>query len=388
MGNKQWLPVFGLALLAWGCDEGRSPVASPEYDAGRVVASIPLEFSEGIMTPDSGTLYVMNCYGHFVSVVDGRSHEVVETIDLGETETTGTGFLDCDLAITPDGRSLYVNQNQTDEIIAISTSGNQVSRVIPVGRGPGGISISPDGRFAYVANIDGSGANAEDISVISTSSNEVVGAVPIPDRLRPLGMFIPPGSRRGFAVGWDSSKIAVVDLSAREVTKTVGTGLAQSGYAAVRSSRDGSRLYVGYAGAGALIVVDTASLEVAADLAVRLGPYPSFAVHPDRDLVYAALPDSDYVSVWDVPAAAVRETIPAGRFPGTVGMTPGGETLYVANLIDETVSAIDLETHEVAATIPVGSSPAIALVSPDGRFVYVANSDRTISVIDRLPQEP
>ena len=236
MGNKQWLPVFGLALLAWGCDGGRSPVASPAYDAGRVVASIPLEFSEGIMTPDSGTLYVMNCYGHFVSVVDGRSHEVVETIDLGETETTGTGFLDCDLAITPDGRSLYVNQNQTDEIIAISTSGNQVSRVIPVGRGPGRITISPDGRFAYVANIDGSGA--EDISVISTSSNEVVGAIAIADRLRPLEMFIPPGSRLGFAIGWDSSKIAVVDLAARKVTETVDTGLAQSGYAAGSPTHD------------------------------------------------------------------------------------------------------------------------------------------------------
>ena len=339
------------------------------------------------MTPDSGTLYVMNCYGHFLSVVDGRSHEVVETIDLGETETTGTGFLDCDLAITPDGRSLYVNQNQTDEIIAISTSANQVSRVIPVGRGPGRISISADGRFAYVANLDGSGANAGDVSVISTSSNEVVGAIPIPDRLRPLEMFIPPAGRWGFVIGWDSSKIAVVDLAAREVAKMVGTGLAQSEYAVVRASRGGSRMYVGYAGAGALIVVDTVSLEVAAHIAVPLGQYPSFAVSPDGDLVYAALPDSGYVSVWDVPAAAVTETIPTGSFPATLGMTPGGETLYVANLLDETVSAIDLETHEVSATIPVGSSPVIALVSPDGRFVYVANGDETISVIDRLPRE-
>ena len=387
MGTTLLPRVFGLALLACGCDGGRSPVASPEYDAGRVVASIPVEFSEGIMTPDSGTLYVMNCYGHFVSVVDGRSHEVVETIDLGETETTGTGFLDCDLAITPDGRSLYVNQNQTDEIIAISTSANQVSRVIPVGRGPGGISISPDGRFAYVANLDGSGANAGDVSVISTSSNEVVGAIAVPDRLRPMEMFIPPDGRWGFAIGWDSSKIAVVDLAAREVAKTVDTGLAQSGYAVVRASRDGSRLYVGYAGAGALIVVDTEALEVAAGIPLPLGPYPSFAVNPEGDLVCAALPDSGYVSVWDVPAAEVTETIPAGRFPATLGMTPGGETLYVANLLDETVSAIDLETHEVVATIPVGSSPVIALVSPDGRFVYVANSDHTISVIDRVPQE-
>ena len=256
-----------------------------------------------------------------------------------------------------------------------------------MGRGPGGISISPDGRFAYVANLDGSGANAGDVSVISTSSNEVVGAIAIPDRLRPMEMFIPPDGRWGFAIGWDSSKIAVVDLAAREVTKMVGTGLAQSGYAVVRASGDGRRLYVGYAGAGALIVLDTASLEVAAHIAVPLGPYPSFAVNPDGGLVYAALPDSGYVSVWDVPAAAARETIPAGRFPATLGLTPGGETLYVANLLDETVSAIDLETHEVAATFPVGGSPAIALVSPDGRFVYVANGDETISVIDRLPRE-
>ena len=50
--------TVALAALACACDDGHSPAASTPFDAGRVVAEIPLEFSEGVMSPDGSYVAV------------------------------------------------------------------------------------------------------------------------------------------------------------------------------------------------------------------------------------------------------------------------------------------------------------------------------------------
>jgi YVTN family beta-propeller protein len=56
---------------------------------------------------------------------------------------------------------------------------------------------------------------------------------------------------------------------------------------------------------------------------------------------------------------------------------------YVSNFADNTVSVVDLVTHQVVATIPAGKHPRQVVLSPDGKRAYVCNQDdRTVIVID------
>ncbi|MBO0759270.1 MAG: hypothetical protein J2P54_25805 [Bradyrhizobiaceae bacterium] len=59
------------------------------------------------------------------------------------------------------------------------------------------------------------------------------------------------------------------------------------------------------------------------------------------------------------------------------------QNAYVANDFSNTVSVVDTATNTVAATIPVGRGPVGVTVSPDGSKAYVTNHfSNTLSVID------
>jgi YVTN family beta-propeller protein len=67
------------------------------------------------------------------------------------------------------------------------------------------------------------------------------------------------------------------------------------------------------------------------------------------------------------------------------------QNAYITNFGDNTVSVIDTTTNTVVATIPVGRTPTGVAVTPDGSKVYVTNQDfsmgpaGTVSVISTAP---
>jgi YVTN family beta-propeller protein len=98
---------------------------------------------------------------------------------------------------------------------------------------------------------------------------------------------------------------------------------------------------------------------------------------------------SDTVSVIDTKPNKVIATIPVGKSPYGVAVSPDGSKVYIANenlFVGNpgSVSVIDALTKKETAKIPVGIEPTGVGVSPDGSRVYVANLDNnTVSVIDK-----
>jgi len=107
------------------------------------------------------------------------------------------------VAITPDKAKLFISSTGVDTITAISipnllkftrtqnhsfandlsASANYVTRRIPVGRNPRGIALSKDGKFLYVAN-----RMDDSISVVSTATDKVVSVWDLggPKEITPL----------------------------------------------------------------------------------------------------------------------------------------------------------------------------------------------------------
>ena len=57
----------------------------------------------------------------------------------------------------------------------IATATNTVVATVPVGPGPSGVAVTPDGKHVYVTNV----CNSNTVSVIATASNTVVATVPV-----------------------------------------------------------------------------------------------------------------------------------------------------------------------------------------------------------------
>src|SRR5215471_13763668 len=62
-------------------------------------------------------------------------------------------------------QTAYVSNFSDDSLSVIDTPTNQAIAVVPVGRGPVGVAVSPDGRTVYVTN-----SGADTVSVIDTKT--------------------------------------------------------------------------------------------------------------------------------------------------------------------------------------------------------------------------
>ena len=75
------------------------------------------------------------------------------------------------IAITPDGKTAYVANLDSGTVTPIRTATNTALPPIKAGRHPDAIAITPDGKTAYVAN-DGSGT----VTPIRTATNTALHA--------------------------------------------------------------------------------------------------------------------------------------------------------------------------------------------------------------------
>jgi YVTN family beta-propeller protein len=78
-----------------------------------------------------------------------------------------------------------VTINFPNNVSVIDTATNTVVATIPVGMGPIGIAITPDGTRAYVTN-----DVSNTVSVIDTAANTVVETIPV--GVRPVAVAITP----------------------------------------------------------------------------------------------------------------------------------------------------------------------------------------------------
>jgi YVTN family beta-propeller protein len=89
----------------------------------------------------------------------------------------------------------------------------------------------------------------------------------------------------------------------------------------------------------------------------------------------------------EVARPALGATIPVGKTPGFVAVSPDGGHAYIANSEAHVITVVDTTVNQVTATIPIAAGPPQFLTfTPDGRTLYVTifNDQGTIQEIDAL----
>ena len=135
--------------------------------------------------------------------------------------------------------------------------------VVPVGRGPEGFDVSPDGKQLWTAHM-GDGR----ISVIDVASKKVVATIDAgaraPNRLK----FTPDG-KLALVSEIGGGGLVVVDTATRSVTKRLTLGRGASG---ILIPPDGTRAYVALTGDNAVAVIDLKTLAEVDRLKTGSGP--------------------------------------------------------------------------------------------------------------------
>lgn len=269
--------------------------------------------------------YVANNNDNTVSVIDTATHSVIATVPVGASPE--------EIAVTPNGRFVYLTNQLGNSVSVIDAASNTVAATIPLGSFPTSIAMHHTGAFAFVTT---SGAN---ISVIDTATNTVVNGITVNF---PVDLALSPNGDLGYVTH-----------------SSVVNGVT---------------------------VINTATSSVVTNIPLPADVTVSAAVSPNGAFVYVtclSVATGSKLAVIDTATNNVVTIVPLpATFAPGVAFTPDGAFAWVANNgggvccgggpAPSSVSVIDTATHTEVARMPVGSPNAIA-VTPDGAFVYVTD---------------
>jgi 6-phosphogluconolactonase len=315
------------------------------------ISAYDIDATTGALTPVPGSPFAVGSVSSSVAVSPNGRFAYVAAVNpftgMGNVSaytinaTTGAltpvpgspfaaGLASSSVAVSPNGQFAYVtNGSDGDQGIVGSVSAYTINAMTgaltPVpgspftaGLGPRSVAVSPDGQFAYVANVF-----SKDIAVYAI--NATTGALtPVP------GSPFAVGSSPGSVTVHPSGQFAYVTM-------------------------DGVAAYTINATTGALTPVP------GSPFATEAFPAASVTVHPSGQFVYTAIPFSGVAAYTINATTGALAPLPGSPFaagfqPNSVAVSANGQFAYVANENSRDVSAYTIDATTGALT-PVPGSP-------------------------------
>jgi YVTN family beta-propeller protein len=168
-----------------------------------------------------------------------------------------------------------------------------------------------------------------------------------------------------------------------------------------RSTPPSTRIYVTNEASGDLSVIDVTSQSVVATIPVGKRPR-GIRVSPDKSALYVALsgspiagpgvdestlppPDrrADGIGVVDTASNKLLRILTSGHDPEQLDVTADGRRLFVSNEDAAKTTIIDIASGKTLQEVPVGDEPEGVTLRPDGKVVYVTSeADGAVFAID------
>ena len=246
----------------YGAQNPGSSISVIDIDSGKETRRVDLgalHRPHGVIVSSGGFVYLTIEANRALARYDPASGTVDWIMGTGEA---GTHMV----VGTADGSTLFTSNIGSDSVTSFRrAAGAQAWTVtrIPVGKGPEGIDLSPDGKELWTAHSrDGR------VSVIDVASGQVTATLDIRTKRSNRLRFTPDG-RLVLVSDLDAGELIAIDAVSRKEVKRVALGRAPSGILVLP---DSSRAYVALTGENALAVVDIKTLEPAGRVPTGAGP--------------------------------------------------------------------------------------------------------------------
>ncbi len=170
------------------------------------------------------------------------------------------------LVINKDQTRIYTANIFSDSVGVMEpmgAGGNWHYTVVPVGKRPEGIDLSPDGKEVWTAHSQDGG-----VSVIDTDTKKVVATIPALTKHSNRLKFTPDG-KLVLISDAESSQVLAIDAKERKLVKRIPVGNTPLG---IQVTPDGKRAYIACAQDGKVAIVDLATLSQVG--AIEVGPGP------------------------------------------------------------------------------------------------------------------
>jgi DNA-binding beta-propeller fold protein YncE len=201
----------------------------------------PLVAPHGLQLAPDGFIYLTCENSGVVAIIDRRRRAVVGTIETGSTNAHR-------LALAPDGRTLYTENEEDASISVIDVERRRLLRRVPTPHPLAGIAISPDGKFVVAVS-----DNEPVLFWIDTASHELARTVALDGAQVPaqIARFSPDG-RTLLITSVRGGTATLIDAPfGRQVTLPVGKQPMDATF-------HGGLLFVACQGDGSVHIIDVA----------------------------------------------------------------------------------------------------------------------------------
>ena len=260
----------------------------------------------------------------------------------------------------------YVVNHGSDTVTPLDTATNTTGTPIHLGGTPPssyGVAITPDGRTAYVSN-----EQDNDVKVIDTATNKVVATVPV--GLAPFDIAITPNGATAYVANESDGTVTPIDTATNTAGTAITVAIAPEQLAV---TPDGATVYVVDDASGAVTPISTATDTAGTPITVGSNP-DAIAITPDGSTAYVANSFSNTVTPINIATNIAGTPIAVGSRPDAIAITPNGATAYVVNGLDATVTPIATATNTTGTPIGVSPSSEKIAITPDGSTAYVTSS--------------
>ena len=180
-------------------------------------------------TKDARTIFTSNIGGDSVSAIqqgaDGAWTQTVIPVGKGPEG----------IDLSPNGREVWSAHSRDGGVSIIDVASKKVVQTINIGtKRSNRIKLTPDGKFALVSDLD-----AGELVVLDAPARKEIKRIPLGKM--PEGILMPPTGGVAYVAVNGDNFIAVIDLKTWQVTKKISTGTGPDGMAWVDRERDDRR---------------------------------------------------------------------------------------------------------------------------------------------------
>ncbi len=287
--------------------------------------------------------YVGNFKDNTVSVIDTEAGAVVATIPV----VAGPHGM----AVSPDGRNIYVSGDLASTVSVIDTASDRVTQTIEVGKAPHGVAMKADGKLLLVAVY-----GDDRVAFVDTSTRAVIGTVMV---AKPHNIAIAPDDKVAYIGSQEPGHFAlvVVDLVTRAVVRSVRLDKAPRG---LEFGNDGKALHYTLAGVNAIQVLDSASDKVVAEIPTGASPHMA-GYYRGATVGVSVIQGPGELLLFNPATNAAVRSVAVGKQPHWVATAGDGKKAYVTNEGSNDITVVDLASGQTK-TIAVGNAPRKVVV--------------------------
>ena len=298
-------------------------------------------------------IWVTNEKDDTISVIDVATLEVTRTIPVGE-RPRGITF-------SKDFSRVYICASDSDAVQVMDPESGEILHDLPSGEDPEQFVLHPDDRHLYIANEDDAVT-----TVVDTETRTVVAQINV--GIEPEGMGVSPDGKIVVTTSETTNMAHWIDTA---TNKIFANTLVDSRPRHAEFTKLTNELWVSAEIGGTVSVFDAATQGekakirfeipgVNADLIQPVG----FEFTPDEKIAFVALGPSNHVAVVNAETYAVEGYILTGRRVWHMAFSADHSLLFTTNGVSGDVTVIDVASRSALKSIKVGRFPWGAALRP------------------------